>query len=384
MIYLPSGPVLDNGEGDEEGLVSHLHTASSANIARINYRASSMHQYPTPYHDVLFGYDWILENLLKDEFDRNMLARLGVCGQLVGGSLATMLALTECRVGESRIGAAAINNPIMDWVFPEILPFVNPADLPEPIRPEETALPADEDLGDSLGTRTVPKAVRKLLKKKPKSMPLTPWQEYRDDAILSLQSLSAARSALFRRPEDYFDRFTSPIHFFRSPHAQLLLPEADDVSASHQSGQIQDMETQMALDHYATFHNTPKLAPELPILARCRAYARNYPPAGTKLSLPVWRITTGSKSMLSDQALELVKVLRRSIARQSLKSHTGRSRWHDSSEKASYEELAAERVHLSTIDSTGLWSHSTHNPDAISSIQESGLWIKEQLEPGNT
>lgn len=94
-----------------------LRETAAATIARINYRASSEFQFPTPFHDVLFGWDWIRENLLLDKFDRSYLARLGVCGELIGGSLATMLALTECRIGESRIAAAAVNNPIADWVF---------------------------------------------------------------------------------------------------------------------------------------------------------------------------------------------------------------------------------------------------------------------------
>jgi acetyl esterase/lipase len=149
-------------------------------VARINYRASSTHKYPTPIHDVLAGYDWIRDHLLRDEFQRPYLARMGVCGELVGGSLATMLALTECHLGQSRIGAAAVNSPVVDWVFPDELPPVNILELPEPIAPDETACPADEDLSSSLMIteqhNKLSKPERKRKKRASKSPPQTSWQ----------------------------------------------------------------------------------------------------------------------------------------------------------------------------------------------------------------
>jgi acetyl esterase/lipase len=138
--------VVPKREDEEHRVITTLRDSAGVTVARINYRASPDHQYPTPFHDMLFGWDWIRENLLVDEFKRPYLARLGVCGELIGGSLATMLALTECRLGESRIAAAAVNNPIVDWVFPDELPVVDPSELPEPMAPDETAFPADEDI----------------------------------------------------------------------------------------------------------------------------------------------------------------------------------------------------------------------------------------------
>ena len=154
LLYLPPGPVVKKSLEDEERVITTLQDSSAATVVRINYRASSLNQYPTPCHDVLLGYDWVCEHLLIDEFSRPYLARLGVCGELVGGSLATMLALTECRLGESRIGAAAVNNPIVDWVFPDELAVIQPEDLPEPQYGDETQLPADEDLAGSLAEAT--------------------------------------------------------------------------------------------------------------------------------------------------------------------------------------------------------------------------------------
>jgi len=368
--------VLPDTSEEEELVISVLRKTTDATLVRINYRASPQHPYPTPFHDVLTAYDWIRDNLLQDEFQRPYLARLGVCGELMGGSLATMLGLTECRLGESRIGAAAVNNPIADWVFPEELPSVDPEELPEPLAPDETAFPAEEDIM----AIDVPKAP-KPRKRTPKTPQPTSWQRYGDNSTIPTLTLSAERDVLFRRSEDYFDRFASPIHFFRSPHAQMLQPQQDDMFASRQPDELLDFETQMSLEHFSSVHSQPVSPPEPPILTRCRAYARIYPPAGTNLSLPTWNITTGAESPLSDQARELAKVLRRSVARHALRVRAGRTRWHDASEKQMYEEQAEEKVELNTYSSgTGLWTQYRDDEDLEKHLLDVGGWMKQRLE----
>jgi acetyl esterase/lipase len=374
--------VVPKREDEEHRVITTLRDSAGVTVARINYRASPDHQYPTPFHDMLFGWDWIRENLLVDEFKRPYLARLGVCGELIGGSLATMLALTECRLGESRIAAAAVNNPIVDWVFPDELPVVDPSELPEPMAPDETAFPADEDI---MGSLQVPdkKPRGRPRKRSPKAPPLTAWQRYGENNIIPASTLSAERDVLFRRPQDYLDRFASPIHFFRSPHAQLLLPQQEDIFTSRQPDEVLDIEAQMSLDHYKSVNYQASPAPEVPVLSRCRAYARNYPGAGTKLGLPSWTITTGTESPLSDQAAELKKVLRRSIARHALKAHAGRTKWYDAAERKMFEEHAEEKVLLSENPGVGLWTEHT-NDRWKTNVQNVGTWMKERLELGNT
>jgi hypothetical protein len=161
----------------------------------------------------------------------------------------------------------------------------------------------------------------------------------------------------------------------------LILPPSEDVLASIQPDDLMDDETRMNLDHYVSFQDHAQTLPALPILARCRAYARNYPPAGTKLSLPVWHVTTGEHNPLFDQTIELVKMIRRSVARQTLKSQSGRSRWHDASEKEMYEEYAEQRVHTSTYLGTALWSQHHDNPSWKAHIEIVGSWMKHRLAP---
>ncbi|KAF3037112.1 hypothetical protein E8E12_006842 [Didymella heteroderae] len=295
-----------------------------------------------------------------------------------------MLALTECRVGESRIVAAAVNNPIADWVFPDDLPHVSASELPEPASSEETAFPAGEDMMASfkaLRVGELPKTKAKR-KKKPKAVPLTSWQAWAGSTIIPTLPLAEMRSVLFRRQEDMFDRFASPIHFFRSPHAQLLMPQAVD-SALEQPDYALDPETQMSLNHFESFNGGGN-ALELgtPELTRCRSYARVYPQAGNgKVSLPSWNITTGSQSPLHDQAAELSKVLRRSIARHAMKSQTGRTRAHDPSEKQYYDEYATSKVLFHSLPDTGLWSQQLSETAGTTRIENVGSWMKHCLAP---
>lgn len=211
IIYLPSGPVIPDYQEEEDRIISVLAHASEAAIARVNYRASSTHQYPTPIHDTLLAYDWIKENLLRDALTAPVPPTMGVCGELVGASLAVTLGLTECQRGEARIGAASVNNPIADWVFPDDLPNVPVSELLEPIAPEETAFPAEEDPMSMVPVTSDPlQPVHKVSKRAAKSPPQTAWQRYGDNPIVPTLTLSAERDALFGRPEHYFDRFASP------------------------------------------------------------------------------------------------------------------------------------------------------------------------------
>jgi len=319
------------------------------------------------------------------------MTRMGVCGSLLGGSLATMLALTECRLGESRVVAVAVNNPVVDWVFPDDLPLVPAAELPEPLGAEETALPADADpmaLVHAIDVDPPPPAVEKEKEKAPKrktkSPPPTSWQRYGDNIAIPTLTLSASRDVLFRRPEDYFDRFASPIHFFRSPYGMLLYPKQDDDCASQlQPDSPLDIETQMDINHFQSFSlDASPPEPEVPTLARCRAYARIYPQAGTQLSLPSWHITSGAQSPLLGQATELAKMVKRSIAREALKKRMGRVRWHDGVEKERFEAYAGSRVTFVATEGVGLWSEQEEQDNATSKrLAEAGAWMKEALKP---
>ncbi|CAI6331708.1 unnamed protein product [Periconia digitata] len=376
ILYLPSGPVIPDYHDEELRILTTLARASEAAIVRVNYRASSAHPYPTPIHDTTLAYDWIKENLVQHA---PTASTMGVCGELVGASLAVTLGLTECHHHRHhRIAAVSVNNPIVDWVFPHDLPVVPVSELPEPLAPEETAFPVEEDPMSIASEAHLAKPSKRAAKSPPK----TTWQLHADNPTIPTVTLLAERDVLFRKPEHYFDRFASPIHMFRSPHGTLVYPNQNDDSFASQEPQAPiDLQTQMDISHYEALDATPPPPLEPPMLIRCRAYARFYPPAGVHLDLPAWHVAAGMESPLLDQASELSKLLRRSVARAALKSTTGRARWFDDTEKARYKALANDRVQLDTLSGIGLWTEQGPGSTWESNVTDVGLWMKEQLMP---
>jgi len=174
IIYLPRGPLLHTTYSP----VPTLALSANATVISIHYRLSADIRYPTAIHDVLAGYDWVQKHLVQHDVDldsaypSSTTTRIGVCGELIGGSLATMLALTECRSRDATIGAAAVGNPIADWT----------ALFPPPERSESA------------------------------------------DAPISEESLVQVREKLFSKPEHYHDPFASPLLFFRTPSSSLPDP----------------------------------------------------------------------------------------------------------------------------------------------------------------
>ena len=171
IIYLPRGPLLPFARLP----LSTLALSADATVVSINYRLSRGIPYPTPIHDVLAGYDWVQKHLVRQDvkldsaYPSARTSRIGVCGELIGGSLATMLALTECRARRPTISAAAMGSPIVDWTA---------------LFPSETG----------------------------------------EAGSLSENSLLQLRDDIFPKPDHYHDPFASPLLFFRTPSTSLPNP----------------------------------------------------------------------------------------------------------------------------------------------------------------
>lgn len=206
----------------------------------------------------LAGFDWIRRNLTrKSESNDNISptatqhSKIGVCGELVGGSLAAMLALTECRedstgLGINGISAAAIGNPIVDW----------------------TGL-----FGTDSDPLTMPISEKDITRAERSSSSTTNAQP------MSISGLSAARNSYFAKPDAYFDPFASPLLFFRTPASELPFDQAASLGYSGGS--------------------EPEDVPTEPV--RKRRSARKHPPSGSKLRLPLHvRVEVGRDSTLKD------------------------------------------------------------------------------------
>ena len=177
--------------------------------------------------------------------------KIGVCGELVGGGLATMLALTEgvgkpAEIGFPGISALAVGNPILDW----------------------TAL-----------TQTDRNAQNDLI-----------------DLGVSANNLLTTRQVYFPKPEMYFDPFASPLLFFRTPASEI----PNDAPAPNEH-ELLKAGTE---DENSLLQTVKK-----------RRSARKYPPAGSDLILPWTKVEVGKECVLKDQGVDLVDMMRKSHRR---------------------------------------------------------------------
>lgn len=249
--------------------------SSGCTVVRLNYRLSVQYPFPTPIHDVLAGYDWITKHLgrgadgLSEGSDSPGLAKLGVCGELFGGSLASMLALTECHATKQGITAAGIGNPIADWT---LITFEG-----QNTHPVHTTSKEDADT---------------FVKRQNDSTTSPAF-----DGIPTSESLLSLRDSIFPKAENYFDPFASPSLFFRTPTFDLP-PYSPTLSYSASTPKSQESEDDTS-----------------PNLVRNRRSHRKYPPFSSELRLPNMRIEVGDGkgNVLKEQGLEFVELMRRSV-----------------------------------------------------------------------
>lgn len=207
---------------------------------------------------VVRAYDWVQQNLAGSRpktNERTTISRVGVCGELVGGSLAAMLALTECHT--PGISAAALGNPIVDWTA---LHPLEASKEPE-VTPDVKFTNQHRDLQDKIA--------------------------------MSMESLLTLRGDYFSKSEKYHDPFASPLLFFRTPSSDLPLEYAPA-----QSSDSEPNPEEVVSDFF-----------------KKRRSLRKYPPTYSDLIIPNIRVYVGKESVLRDQGFELVDLMRRSFDR---------------------------------------------------------------------
>ncbi len=317
-----------------------LALTSNATVVRLDYRLSDQYPYPTPIHDVLAGYDWVQKHLARSTEISHGLhqtvthKKLGICGELVGGSLASILALTECHVGKPGISGAALGNPIVDWtsMFPNT----------EDAEPHPTTA-SEDSLYPKLPSIQSMVSVKGIANNPAKADP---------NVSVSMESLISLRSTLFSKPETYFDPFISPLLFFRTPGHDLP-PDPSayiglGLNASDDDPQLND--------------------PSLPPVKKRRSH-RRYPPATANLRLPKLRVEVGKDNALRAQGLELVELARRSVG---LWEEGGKNSFWDEDGTTKLENgVGKERVEVVEREDLGLWGERA--------MAEIGQWFGEVL-----
>ncbi|KAI9702934.1 MAG: hypothetical protein M1836_008148 [Candelina mexicana] len=276
IIYLPRGPLAAGAHDastqtlSSDQAIEILSATTRDTIVRVAYRFSARHRYPLPVHDVLAAYDWVLKHLIRNSYDQQLTydesgsprmqytidptrrSRIGVYGEFIGGSLATMLGVTECHTNKLGIGAIAVSNPILDWTFSN--------------RRTEAAK-MERISGENV------------------------------DPVV-FKNISMTRAKLFSGPEAHHDPFASPLLFFRTsanPPPEYTDPasirDAPPSSKTDESDEDSD--------------GVPQ-----------RTYHLRYPPSTSNLRLPPTFISVNDDSdpLYHSQGVELATLMRRSIS----------------------------------------------------------------------
>lgn len=354
LIYLPRGPLSSNPVQDASNIAS-LRSILPAPIVQLNYRCSTQHRFPTAVHDVLCGYDWVVSHLLHQRAisrpgRASHIGKVAVCGELVGGSLATMLALTECRLGQPGVAAAAVNNPVVDWIFPDPASYIA----------KSKATPS-----------------------------FTQYGNYHHG--ITATDLVNVRKNVFGKPEHYFDPFASPVLFFRSSGADVPPPPKvdtlDDLAQLSLLDRDDFYRQQMGLAAISAQTVEPIHKEVEDSKTARRKVSRRFPSRGSGLRLPNMHVSTGTTSPLLDQTNELVSLMRKSVMRQTQtgianESDFGRKELLDGEEDQLSEEQvlaikqrereAKEKVQLHSSQRLGLWDQE--------GIARVAKWLRATLE----
>lgn len=214
--------------------------------------------------------------------------------------------MTECHTDQQSISAAVLGNPISDW----------------------TALfPSDQDTN-----RSDPTALPQHISKQ------SPTSKANPHDGPTIGSLLALRDTVFPQPAKFFDPFASPSLFFCTPGFELP-PVVNRLLVEELSSS-----------------KTPLSPSDSPIVKK-RRYHRTHPPLNADLRLPRMRVELGETSVLRDQGIEFVELMRRSLTLREREESTGVD--------------SARKIELLERGGAGLWCKKAAG--------DVGRWLGEAL-----
>lgn len=314
--------------------------------------------WPTPLHDVLQGYSWILENLAPQLYKRR---DVYIFGSYLGASLATSLALTEARPHHRMAvrGCVAFNG-VYNWTM--FLP--------------------DHPINRAPKSRSSTSNILEEILGRPQ-----------DPGLLDLKQHAPA---LFKKPDNLFDPFASPCLFFHTPglHVPRTFTKPVDQDYAALSSPSPSSSPSSSLLPLSEFLSSQDLTPEALLSGLAQKPPRMsplvFPPRKSTLKIPQTLLlhTTAPppppslqrrrrrrtkkeapNNSFRTQANELAGVMRRSVDKIEMKE---RLRWDEDYE--GWEDEAVRRVQVYDV---GLGEEAFGLPRLGNGLVEA--WLEDRL-----
>ncbi|KAK1827710.1 hypothetical protein QBC39DRAFT_314422 [Podospora conica] len=303
--------------------------------------------WPTPVHDVAFGYKWIIDNLTPPDLGRR---DIYVFGSYLGASLAVSLALTETHPHEPMAVRGLVTyNGIYDWTT--LLPD-------HPIHKIE-----------STSHNNKPASLSSLLQSINRD--LAEPEEEEDPTPFGL--LHQQAPVLFDSPADLFDPFASPCLFFQTPG--LYIPPTFDqplVPATSALSEAVDLLLDAAPDTFndpnpetaATSPSSTTTSLDSYLLKPTRQYHLTFPPRRSTLRIPGSLILFDDLPPRSPANTAPTSAGKSRSARSGSRRRTRRPRDGFKPQATELAELMIRSVEKVELRERMLWDHEFEDPEA--------------------
>lgn len=291
--------------------------------------------WPTPIHDSLFGYSWLIDNLVPEGESRR---DIYVYGSHLGAGLATTLALTETHPHlRFAVRGLIAYNGVYNWTM-----FL----LDHPVY----------------------RGIKKFNRPRRMTRPQLKGGTH-------LHHLNEELPGLFQAPSDLFDPFASPSLFFHNPG--LDIPESFRISGTETAA----INALASMGQGAAAAAAPG---SLPATKPPRRSHLMFPPRQSTLKIPEallihdapassgfsWQPRRRGVNSLENQAIELAELMRQSINKIELRQ---RRQWDP--EVDNWEDEAGRRVQLMEIgEETSTLELSDEGEDAVEE------WLRESID----
>jgi acetyl esterase len=115
LVYFHGGGLVAGTVATHDGIARALANAGACRVVSVEYRLAPEHPFPAALDDALAAVTHVAAEAAAFDIDG---ARLGICGDSAGGTLAAATAQAAARIGSPRLALQLLICPILDYSRP--------------------------------------------------------------------------------------------------------------------------------------------------------------------------------------------------------------------------------------------------------------------------